>query len=41
MDNEYYDYSRECALLVKILNNEICDIYTEIYENCPLGDWNE
>lgn len=41
MDNIYYTYERECMLLNKVLSNEICDIYTEIYEGCPLEDWSE
>ena len=41
MDNQYYDYMRTCALLKKILDEEMCDIYTEIYEECPLKDWKD
>lgn len=41
MDNVYYDYTRECGLLNKILSNDICDIYTEIYKDCPLEDYQE
>lgn len=41
MDNVYYDYARDCMLLDKILDYDTCDIYTEIYEGCPLKDWDE
>ena len=39
MDNEYYTYERDCMKLDKILDSDICDIYTEIYEGCPLEDY--
>jgi hypothetical protein len=41
LNNTYYDYERECMALNKVLSNEICDIYNEIYEGCPLKDWDE
>lgn len=41
MNNMYYTYERECMLLDRVLDSQVCDIYNEIYEGCPLSDWDE
>lgn len=40
-DNEYYTYDRECLKLKIEIKEDMCDVYTDVYKNCPLEDYNE